>query len=55
MKYLKFSILAFAIVFATACKDNKKETEKVEDTTEKTSSESEQKTAKISRKVTLAD
>ncbi|MHA7843522.1 MAG: superoxide dismutase family protein [Winogradskyella sp.] len=37
MKYLKLSVFALAVVFATACKDNKKETEEtVETEVEKT-------------------
>lgn len=41
MKYLKFTILTFAIIFATACKDNKKETEEVIETEAKEVKEKE--------------
>ncbi|WP_426429836.1 superoxide dismutase family protein [Winogradskyella sp. HB-48] len=45
MKYLKYSILTFVLVFATACKDNKKETEETVDTeVEKTVEETVTKT-----------
>ncbi|MEO1032311.1 MAG: hypothetical protein AAFX55_12940 [Bacteroidota bacterium] len=33
MKHLKLTLLAFSIIFATACKNDKKETEEVKDTT----------------------
>ncbi|BAO76774.1 hypothetical protein [Winogradskyella sp. PG-2] len=41
MKNLKLALLAFIIVFATACKDNKKENEETEDTNEQVSTENE--------------
>lgn len=44
MKYIRFTVLAFAIVFATACKNNKKETEvSVETEVEKSETKTELK------------
>ena len=36
MKYLKLILLAFVVVFATSCKENKKETEALNETPEET-------------------
>ncbi|WP_299522956.1 hypothetical protein [Winogradskyella sp.] len=44
MKHLKLTLLAFSIIFATACKNDKKETEEV-DTTEQTESKETSKIA----------
>ncbi|WP_299365626.1 hypothetical protein [Winogradskyella sp.] len=47
MKHLKLSLLAFSIIFATACKNDKKETEEVKDTTEQTATKETPKQSKI--------
>ncbi|WP_138434340.1 hypothetical protein [Winogradskyella algicola] len=41
MKHLKYTVLALAVVFATACKETKKETEAVEDATEQATNKKE--------------
>jgi len=48
MKQLKFIALAFVIVFATACKNDKKETEETQDTTEQNEAKETTEKAKIS-------
>ncbi len=47
MKHLKMTLLAFSIIFATACKNDKKETEDTNETKEQTETK-EPETAKIS-------
>lgn len=48
MKHLKIAVLALAVIFTTACKNDKKEAEDVKDTTEETNAAAESEAVKIS-------
>lgn len=47
MKHLKLTLLAFSIIFATACKNDNKETEEVTDSTEQSETKETSETTQI--------